>query len=238
MRILAGHQASFLPWMGFWEKVIVADVFVWMNDVVYKNKNWINRVEILNPGGRTWWTIPVHHGEHGVTKIKDVKVQLDAIPKMLKKMKGWMDADLIEELEAEFTSPPDTLDLLNWRLFKYSGSKLKKFPTAVYWDGTFDFESHQTQRVIDYCRMFDCDALFSGKGASDFLDMKMMDAAGIQVIWQNWIPMQYPQKYTDKFEDGLSIIDAIHNKVDLDPFVDRCLKLKAKLKSSGEYYDG
>src|SRR5579859_5180841 len=57
--ILAAHQPQFCPWLGFFDKMRQADVFVILDDVQYEKNNWQNRNRIKTSNGATWFTVPV-----------------------------------------------------------------------------------------------------------------------------------------------------------------------------------
>jgi len=42
--VVAGHQPNFFPWFGYFEKMLLADVFVFSDDVQYTKQNYVNRV--------------------------------------------------------------------------------------------------------------------------------------------------------------------------------------------------
>ena len=69
---IAIHQPQYLPWIGYFDKIDKADVFVLLDDVQYKKNEWQNRNRIRSSNGWQWITVPVQHnfGE----KIDQVKI--------------------------------------------------------------------------------------------------------------------------------------------------------------------
>src|SRR5207244_8568879 len=64
-RVVAAHQPTFLPWLGWFDKALRADVFVVLDDVQWPREgsgNWMNRVRVLVSGKPQWITAPVRHG--------------------------------------------------------------------------------------------------------------------------------------------------------------------------------
>lgn len=59
MTIISGHQPVCLPWLGLLHKALLADRFVFMDDVQYLRQDWNNRNKIRTPGGWQWLTVPV-----------------------------------------------------------------------------------------------------------------------------------------------------------------------------------
>lgn len=54
--IVTGHQVNFLPGLSVIEKIQVADVCVWMDEMQYERHGWVNRNRLANG---TVMTIPV-----------------------------------------------------------------------------------------------------------------------------------------------------------------------------------
>ena len=52
-------QPSYLPWLGYFEQIQHADLFVFLNDVQYTKSDWRNRNRIKTPHGIAWITVPV-----------------------------------------------------------------------------------------------------------------------------------------------------------------------------------
>ena len=63
--IVAIHQPNYLPWLGYFYKIAKSDVFIFLDDVQFSKNSYINRVQVLSPGGPKWLTVPVsyHFGD-------------------------------------------------------------------------------------------------------------------------------------------------------------------------------
>ena len=59
MTLLSAHQPCYLPWLGFWNKVLRSDIFVILDDVQFEKGSYINRTKIKTAQGEHWLTIPV-----------------------------------------------------------------------------------------------------------------------------------------------------------------------------------
>ena len=57
--IVTIHQPNFIPWLGFFNKVINCDIFVILDDVEFSKDSFINRNKIRTSEGWMWLTIPV-----------------------------------------------------------------------------------------------------------------------------------------------------------------------------------
>ena len=57
--IVAVHQPQYLPWLGYFDKMDRADVFVLLDTVQFKKNEWQNRNRIKTASGPQWLTVPV-----------------------------------------------------------------------------------------------------------------------------------------------------------------------------------
>ena len=65
---VSAHQPNFLPWPGFWHKLLSVDVFVLCAGMQYVHRSYGNRVRMRDDGG--WATIPVSGGMKPYTEIE------------------------------------------------------------------------------------------------------------------------------------------------------------------------
>jgi hypothetical protein len=63
-----------LPWLGFFDQMRRADVFVYYDDVQYDKHGWRNRNRIKTQSGPMWLTVPVLHAGRGLPRILDVEI--------------------------------------------------------------------------------------------------------------------------------------------------------------------
>ena len=92
------HQPEHFPYMGFFQKMEAADIFVILDNVKYRKNYYQNRNRFLNKsGGEEWFTVPVE--KKATSKlIKDVKVSPDVNwrRKIITKLKQNFDVDMTD----------------------------------------------------------------------------------------------------------------------------------------------
>ena len=72
-RVIAILQPVYLPWLGYFEQMAVADHFVFMDDVQYTRHDWRNRNRIKTAAGSIWLTVPVRKHPRDAL-IRDVEI--------------------------------------------------------------------------------------------------------------------------------------------------------------------
>ena len=73
-------------------------------------------------------------------------------------------------------------------------------------------EQEPTQRLVEICRHVGASAYLSGAEERNYLDLERFSAAGIEVIFQEYVPAiyHYPQLFGD-FASHLSTLDLVLN---------------------------
>ncbi|MCK4467336.1 MAG: WbqC family protein, partial [Desulfobacterales bacterium] len=143
--IVAVHQPQYLPWLGYFDKINRADIFVLLDNVQFKKNEWQNRNRIKTANGWQWLTVPVMYKYPQL--INEVEInnkdkwqhrQRQAIISNYKKASYW--SFLEEFFEEIFSSKWQYISQLNIHVVKklaellgittpiYVASELREFP--------------------------------------------------------------------------------------------------------------
>ena len=68
------HQPEHMPWLGFFHKISMADVYVALDNVQYQHKYFQNRNKIRDVSGEIWLNVPVLRKGKRSQLIKDVEI--------------------------------------------------------------------------------------------------------------------------------------------------------------------
>lgn len=215
--IVSVHQPHFLPWLGYVNKALASDVFVWLHDVQYRKNYFQNRTRIRGErGDAQWLTIPVH-ARHD-SRIDEVRL---ADPDSRERAgrtiaQCYRKAAAFEKvwpaLEAELAVSTDSLEDLNWRLFAAT-LRLLGAQVRVVRSGELAVPREDpTERLVAICRELGASTYLAGRGGRNYLRTDAFDAAGIRVLWQDFDPdsATYPQTGPG-FLPGLSVLDCLAN---------------------------
>lgn len=221
MRV-AIHQPNYLPWLGYFHKIAMTDVFVFLDDVQYSKGSYTNRVQVLSTAGPKWLTVPlkVHFGQ----SIRDIQLSgpdwqrrhLEALSNYYRCSDAYRVVwpDVKEMLEC---APADSLSNLNsWLIVEIA--KRLQLQCRFLFSSELDVKSASDNRLVDIAKWFGGETIYySGHGAANYQDPGKFSSAGIGFEYSTYRPRSYSQsivsnrsKRTD-FVGGLSIVDAAFN---------------------------
>ena len=216
--IISIHQPQYLPWLGYFDKMRRADVFVLLDNVQFKKNEWQNRNRIRKPDGWQWLTVPVRHdfGQSiSVTRINRTQAwarkHIGALEANYRKAPYF---DRYMPVLSEFISRDwDTLGDLNIALVR-KVAELLGIKTRIELASAFEVEGHKTGRLVGLCRVFGADTYLSGEGGAHYLDMDLFRANNIEVVVQNYAHPTYNQLWAvaeNGFIPCLSVVDLMFN---------------------------
>lgn len=213
--IVAVHQPQYLPWLGYFGKMIRADAFCYLNDVQYKKNEWQNRNRIKTAQGWQWLTVPVRF--HFPEKINEVAINNTT---------GWQKKHLqalitnysrapyynsyITIFEDTFSREWEFISELNIHLIDQlrTALNLDTKPTLISSD--LDLRDEPTDRLIDICKAVGADTYLAGQGGANYMDLERFEKNGINVIIQKFRHPFYTQLFKN-FKSHLSIVDLLFN---------------------------
>lgn len=220
--ILAAHQPSYLPWLGYLDKMASADVFVVMDDLQYEAQNFQNRNRVKLNNGATWLTVPLERGSQS-DRILDKRINNQGSPRQHWQRRSWITlethyrraphfGDYADELRAVYTRPWERLIDLDLEILRLARAWLS-IETPLYRSSELGLRGEKTDRILDMCRVLGADVYLSGRGGStDYLDVDQLANAGVRVAWQDFDHPVYPQRYPELgFIPYLAFLDLLFN---------------------------
>ena len=213
--IVAVHQPQYLPWLGYFDKIDRADIFVLLDTVQYKKNEWQNRNRIKTAAGPQWLTVPVTY--RFPQRIGEVAVnnqdrwqhkQRQAILSNYRQAPFWDSlAPLIEEILTpswEYLAPLNIFgvrklaEILGIGTPLYVASELEEFP------------EEPDERLIAITKHFGADAYLAGAGGREYMKLDSYRQSGVDVMFQEYRHPVYEQQF-GAFVPFLSVLDLLFN---------------------------
>ena len=212
-------QPSYIPWRGYFHQIQKADLFVFYDDVQYDRHGWRNRNLIKTPAGPKWLTIPVHSTGAALdqTAICEMRTAPD---------EDWPRKHL-ETLRHNYVRAPYFVRyspmLEDW--YRKRPARLADFTiettiqlarelgighTRFLLSSSLGCTGAKTERLLSILRCTGATRYLSGPAARAYLDVELLNSAGIEVEWMTYNYPPYPQLYPP-FDGQLSALDLLLN---------------------------
>ena len=216
--IVGIHQPEHLPWLGFFHKMYLSDVFVLLDNVQYRKNYFQNRNRIRTSTGSCWITVPVLTEGRSSQLINEVQINQND--------RKWQQR-IWRSLEQNYSRAPffaeyglplkeiycgqvwyRLVDLnieLIKRLTEWLGSK-----TELVVASTLGVAGTSTDLLLAICQRLNATVYLSGRFGADYLDESKFRSAGIRVVYQHFTHPEYRQVYKP-FVPQMSVIDLLMN---------------------------
>lgn len=217
-------QPGYLPWLGFFDQLRRADVFVYYDDVQYDKHGWRNRNRIKTQTGPLWLTVPIRHRGEGFPRIVDVEID-SGMPWARKHLASIRQAYARAPFSARYL--PALAEVLEHKWERLVDLDIACAALMAQWFGlrrrverssTLGIEGRRSERLVKLCRYFGATKYVSGDAAKDYLDLALFTQHGIQVEWQQYVHPAYPQLHGE-FVPYLSALDLLFNCGDEAPLI-------------------
>ncbi|PIR23348.1 MAG: hypothetical protein COV44_03445 [Deltaproteobacteria bacterium CG11_big_fil_rev_8_21_14_0_20_45_16] len=214
--ILTAHQPLYLPWLGLFHKIYLAESFCLFDIAQYQNKDFNNRNKIKSSSGDLLLSVPVESQDHFNKKICDIRIVPGAwIRKHLKSIKlsyqkaPYFDS-LYEKLEKTLYKNHKFLVDLDFELLQIFLKELGLVPSIVK-ASDFDFVGQKSELVLDMCLKLKASAYIFGSHGKDYADQESFRAQGIDLYFQDYQHPRYNQLHGE-FSSHLSVVDLLFNE--------------------------
>ena len=217
--IVSINQPAYLPWLGYFERILLSDMHIVLDDVQFEKNSMTNRNKILMNGQVVTLTIPVKtSGRFGNLSIKDVEI--DYSRNWIKKHRNTISQAYAKTpFYAEFMPVLDgffnTADQ-----FKFLGELIRKNTETlldyleinrnITYASGIRYQGKKSDLVLNLCQKFNADTYISGPFGRDYLDISSFKDNKIDVLFHDYQHPVYPQK-SAHFISHLSILDLIFN---------------------------
>jgi hypothetical protein len=215
--ILSAHQPVYLPWLGLFHKIAVADLFCYFDIVQYQTKDYNNRNKIKTHTGEIWLSVPVESKDHFEKCVGDIRiVQNGWQRKHIKSIqyayhKALYFRDYMVELESILLGKSHaTLAALNLEILRFLMRSLG-IETPIVKASDYVFQGAKSERVLDMCRQLKADVYIFGSQGQDYADVNEFLAAGVKPCFQEYRHPTYRQLHGE-FLPYMSVIDLLFNE--------------------------
>jgi len=224
------HQSYFLPWLGYFSKLAFSDIFVVLDNVLFRKRHYFDRTRIVNMHGEIrWLSLPV--GQNFGKKCNEVYVSppdKNYAKKIIRTIElsyakaryydvEWPGLrDILTKPLLDHTNMVKVNIAIIKNIIRYLNLRKPEIYFASELINSCNEQTNPTKRIIAICRAVGIDSVIFGGGMSlKVHDWQSIINNGISVYRQDYIQNHpfYEQSRRKRagFQKGLTIIDAILN---------------------------
>ncbi len=209
-------QPMYIPWMGYFGLIDLADVFVFYDDVQFVERSWQRRNKIKMPNDNwIWLSVPVT-SKFG-QRINEIRINNDIswAQKHLKSLKHAYGKspffkDYIPIFEIVYNMEWTHLIELDVFLIKKIVELLGLHNPDFIFSSELKADGNKTDRLINILNKIGADEYVSGLAAEDYIEIEKFRQEQINLYWYKFNHPAYPQLYGD-FSPYMSVLDLLFN---------------------------
>ncbi|MDP9018838.1 MAG: WbqC family protein [Candidatus Eremiobacteraeota bacterium] len=214
--ILTAHQPVYLPWLGLFHKIALADEYCIFDIAQYQTKDFNNRNKIKTNAGSIWLTVPVESKDHFTKQISAVKIinngwnrkHLKSVTLAYKKAPYF--EKYFPELEQLLSTEFQYLTELNTQVLELFLRQLG-IHVPMTRASAHTFAGAKSDLVLDMCvKLGATDYIFGSQGRA-YADSIAFVNKGVQPHFQDYQHPVYAQLH-GAFEPYMSVIDLLFNE--------------------------
>lgn len=217
MKRVCIHQPDFVPYLGFFDRLIDSDILVIYDDVEFSKKGrWHHRDKIKSPQGPVWLRLPVatprSHQLILETQLQDdrdtwVEAHLDRLRQYYQKAPAF--AEQIAAVEHLYRTAPNDLTGFNVAFIRHMLT-IFDLSVDIQFSSALGCAGTRNGRLIEIVKAVGGTHYLSGTGAVNYLEPDMFREAGVILEIQEFQHPVYPQLF-GAFEPYLSCLDILFN---------------------------
>ncbi|MGD0763530.1 MAG: WbqC family protein [Roseiarcus sp.] len=216
-------QPMLFPWPGFFEQMMLADVYFWLDDAQFSRGGFTNRTRIVHGGAVKWLSIPLT-GKGSFQSIRDLVPAEDFRARHIAFLnQAFAQApfrplaiEIVEEVYAEKA----LCDLLIASAEIPAARLGLRSPARRARTSASGIAGASWRRVLDLVLSVDGTRYVTGHGAANYLDHEAFEAAGVAVEYMAYSKTPWPRP-GPVFTPFASILDLIAN---VGPAASECLR--------------
>lgn len=209
-------QPTYLPWLGYFEQMARADVFVFLDSVQFVQRSWHCRNRLRGPDGQPFWlSVPVAKQEREVA-LKDTRISTDQpwktkhlqsikhnlgrapfFPRIFPEIENWLNTDF------EFLAD------LNIAGIRMVAGWLDLQPQILR-SSELQAGGRNIELLVNICREVKADHYYSSLGSKAYIDNdpEAFSREGVELEYQHWAHPIYDQG-GGEFVSHMAAFDAL-----------------------------
>lgn len=212
--IVAPHQPAYLPWLGYFHKLSLCDLYVYFDHVDKSKQDFTNRNKIKTLQGPIWLTVPLLKSES--KRICDLSIDprvpwqkshLTSIQNNYSKSEYFK--NYFEDLQAFYAKGYENFSDMNFEYLQLL-TRLLGMPVECIRSRDLGVTLQKNEGIYQLLEKVGGSKIVFGQNGVDYVDVEQYKEQGFDVYFQKYTHPIYPQLF-GQFEPCLSVLDLLFN---------------------------
>ncbi|MEH2106290.1 WbqC family protein [Nostoc sp.] len=214
--IVTISQPRYQPWLGYFHRIAISDLFIYLDTVQYTPRDWENRNKVKTDRGSTWLTVPVKANYRAM--IPEVLVDNE----QFWQWKHWGTIKTYYGNSPYFCSFAERLHSIYKEKIWHSLTDLNFSLTDILCEclgleqpqfikaTDLGIQGKGSELILNICKAVGATVYLSGSQGRNYMDEAAFADAGINIHYQDYNHPVYPQLHNE-FLPNLAAIDLLFN---------------------------
>jgi WbqC-like protein family. len=212
------HQPDFMPYLGFFHRLLLADIYIVLDNVQYVrgSRTMTSRDKIKTVRGEQWINVGIRKPPYGCMINEIFLSEEDSWKKrglnLIKE--NYRAAEYFGEIypymELLYSFPCNKMVDFNMKSIELLMLMFDIKDIEIKYASELKVTGKSNERIIRLVKAAGSRRYLSGTGARNYFIPELYEDAGVEVVWQEFKHPVYPQQF-DGFIPYLSSIDLLFN---------------------------
>ena len=215
--IVSINQPAYLPWLGYFDRIVRSDIHVVLDHVQFEKNSFTNRNKIRTKEGSAWLTIPLStKGKFGNLEIRNLEFASGGDWER----KHWASlrtnytrtpffALYGSAYEKIYAGKPASFMAFVVAMLEQQLSDLR-IATKILFSSQIPAVGHKSELILSICKFLGASVYLSGSQGRSYLDERAFYGSRIGLKYQDYKHPEYRQAWPG-FESQMGILDLLFN---------------------------
>jgi hypothetical protein len=213
--IISFNQPAFIPWGGFFARLIRSDRMILLDDTLLaRGFTFVNRNRLKGPEGEVWITVPLKRKGRGRQRIRDLEIYEKArwTAKFLSTLRHYYGKSLyfeavFREIEAVVGEADDRFLNISLGLLQTLKTQFAIANETVL-QSSLGITGKGTALLVSLAKELGADEVILPYGSDKAVEISEFEKQGTRTLALRYGPPQYPQ-FWGEFLPNLSALDLL-----------------------------
>jgi len=216
MKLITIHQPECYPWLGFFNKMLLADEYIILDNIKFRKNYFQNRNQFLTKNGAIFLTVPVEK-EANSKIIKDIEIVNNAKwkKKHLNTIKqSYSKSPFFQEYEDFFINLYNQnfkyLIDFNMEIIFYLRD-IFNISNKLLFASELEVTGASTELLLSICKNRKADIYISGRDGRNYMETSLFEKENIKIVYHNFTHPEYKQFNSKEFIPYMNTFDLLFN---------------------------